>query len=553
MGISPEKVNSCAGTGVIARAGRTACFKILHRTKFCRLVAMLFALAASAHFVSAQEERPQIMPGERKAAQKKDTGPRAIGVLRQGSDGKSTLIPVAILINGKFWDADSYKADPIPMALEPGTVYEAEQAGNSLGLFTIGSALHSRAANASVPWIATGAWHAAGSGPVVKEFKAESTPVGIGSADDAPRLTRNPAAASGSAGTTGANAPAGPTSGTPASTTSPGNSNAPPASTPSGSSDPDAPPRLKKPASPSPDSNPPGQTQPASGQSSPGNNPPDSTKGDSKPASKTAEDRASIPASDSGAAEANRPRLRRGKPAESFADEDIPGYSRPGASTATVASVDKPIASAKDDAKFIPAISDASGPEPHSFTFEFLQDEQGDRLKQMTGLAKDKLHAYMDARIKATTTAASSAPAHAGPNHRAAAVKAAEPVFENVRLVPYDLWSSNQEILVFSAEAHLPPPAADAAPDPAAAIQYSILLVAYPDTYNNLRTLYAGITDKYHLDVTPRLELIDAVDADGDGRGELLFRETSDAGVGWAIYRANADKLWKLFDSLNPE
>ena len=47
------------------------------------------------------------------------------------------------------------------------------------------------------------------------------------------------------------------------------------------------------------------------------------------------------------------------------------------------------------------------------------------------------------------------------------------------------------------------------------------------------------------------MELIDAVDADGDGRGELLFRETSDAGTGWVIYRATADKLWKMFDSLN--
>jgi glucose dehydrogenase len=111
------------------------------------------------------------------------------------------------------------------------------------------------------------------------------------------------------------------------------------------------------------------------------------------------------------------------------------------------------------------------------------------------------------------------------------------------------VWGNNQLVIVLSAEAHFPPvPGATGAPE-----TYSVTLVARTDIYSNLRKLYSGVTDKFHLDVTPRMELIDAVDADGDGRGELLFHETSDAGSGYVIYRATGDKLWKMFDSLAAE
>lgn len=504
---------------------------------------VLACLAAIVPTVVAQDETQEIPVAERKSARKKDAGPRAIAVLRMGDKGKSSLVPIAILIDGKFWDATVYKADPVPMALESGTVYEAERSGSSLGLFTVGSALHSNSPNAQAPWIGTGTWKPTGSEPPKPVLKANITPVGIDSDDAPPRLTHEPAKAA-------------PASTTPASTPAPASSPTATTSSPSGSSDSDEPPRLNRPSSSS--SQPPAGSAP-SGQSSTADQsetksgaPADSKSGQAKPEAKSNDTKSNVPASDSGADEANRPILRRGKPAESFADEDVPGYSKPGATGASSSSAsDGKIVEAKaaqTDVKLIPAISDAAGPIPHPYTFEWIKGEEEDRSKQIIALAKQQVQAYVIAEDRATIT-----PTHPQPSKHTA-IKVKEPLLDNEQVIAYDLWNSNQPIMVLSAQAHLPPPSPGAPHSQVASgLQYSVTLVAYPDIYNNLHVLYSGVTDKFHLDLKPQLDLIDAVDADGDGRGELLFRETTDMGTGWVIYRATADKLYKIFDSLTPE
>ena len=534
MARSPEK--SKAGIKDSAVPKRRFVPRILHRRiSFLRLaISTLVAcfLCSSFHAV-AQEDRPEITPLERKLQKKKDTGPRAIALLQMSDKGKSSLVPIAILINGKFWDASSYKADPVPMALDPGTIYEAEQSGDSLGLFTVGSALHSNAVNAQAPWLATGTWVANGTVASTKGLKAATVPVGMEDTDGPPRLTRN----------SGTNSPSGPPNSTNASAPSP------PPSKPTSSGDGDGPPRLTK-------STPPPSTDPNATQPSPASpkKPPDSSKpadsnpDDTKSVQAKTDTQPKIPVSDSGTPEADRPILRRGKPAESFADEDVPGYSKPGRISSTPAKVAGP-AAPMSDLKLIPAISDAGGPAPHSYIFEWLKGEEGDRQKQMMQMAKDQLHAYLAALKKETIVPKS---AHSAATHHPS--RPAEPIFESVKMVAYDLWNANIPIIVFSATAHMPPAAPSVAHSEFESNQqYSILLVAYPDIYQNLHKLYSGVTDRFHLDVTPRLDLVDAVDADGDGQGELLFRETSDSGTGWIIYRATADKLWKLYDSLSPQ
>src|SRR4051812_3561816 len=325
------------------KSGRPAFWKILHRRIFYRWMALVAVLCVTGSVSSfAQEERPQIVPGERKARKKKDAGPRAVGVLQMTANGKASLVPIAILINGKFWDASAYKADPVPMALDSGTVYEGERAGNSLGLFTVSSALHrnSAADNAQAPWIGAGAWRANGAEPEKKPAKAEAVPVGIDTSEGPPRLTRDTTTKDkrASAAPPPTNAPTG--SGSPSST-------APKSTGSSGSGD--EPPRLSKPAS---SSEPPAGAAPSGGdKTDPG-----------KASESKAENQAKVPASDSGASEGSRPKLRRGKPAESFADEDVPGYSKVGAKPPSGdLSKAGPIATL-GDVQLIPAISDAGGP-----------------------------------------------------------------------------------------------------------------------------------------------------------------------------------------------
>src|SRR5438477_4432693 len=83
-------------------------------------------------------------------------GPRAMGLLQLMPNGKARLIPITILYDGEFYEASAYKAAPVPVALESGTVYEAVSSGVSQGLFTVSNALQG-----NNTWIGEGTWQSA--------------------------------------------------------------------------------------------------------------------------------------------------------------------------------------------------------------------------------------------------------------------------------------------------------------------------------------------------------------------------------------------------------
>jgi hypothetical protein len=76
-------------------------------------------------------------------------------------NGKAHLIPITIMIDGKFYDASAYKAAPVPMALWSETVYEAVHTGVSLGLFTVTGALQRKGSGEATEWMAEGTWQSA--------------------------------------------------------------------------------------------------------------------------------------------------------------------------------------------------------------------------------------------------------------------------------------------------------------------------------------------------------------------------------------------------------
>ena len=74
-----------------------------------------------------------------------------------------------------------------------------------------------------------------------------------------------------------------------------------------------------------------------------------------------------------------------------------------------------------------------------------------------------------------------------------------------------------------------------------------VTLVVQPDLYGNAQVLLKSVTDGAHLDDTPRMRLVDAVDALADNRGELLFELRGATQRQFALYRVLRGQAEKLF------
>jgi len=105
----------------------------------------------------------------------------------------------------------------------------------------------------------------------------------------------------------------------------------------------------------------------------------------------------------------------------------------------------------------------------------------------------------------------------------------------------FDLDFSNSPTLVLDAKLPVAKPGGGI-------FAYFATVVARLDIDGQPIKIFSSVTDSSHLDVYPRLEIIDAVEAEANGRGLLLFRQGSDVGVDYALYRVYPYQMTKVFE-----
>jgi hypothetical protein len=421
------------------------------------------------------------------------------------------LVPVALLIDGHYYDASLYDANPAPMAVEPQTVYEAQSFGEPTGTFTISSP---KQVNGS--WIADGSWtpHLAMdekmSAQAAKDAanKSKNPPskavTTAGGDDSRPVLKRAPGSG-------------GDASGSGSQSTQPTQTNT--------SSDSDRP-VMKRPADDSGSKPTMGPTDDAA--SSTATNTKPQTQADdhdpNRPVMKRSTPTAASPqsgstgmtaqAAASNDSDPNRPTLSR--------------TSKPKPQTTTASDFATPkeaiAAGTAKGAHSYPAISDAGDYRGRPMLYSMSPGERKTQEDQVLKLALDEIRAF--------------AAKHNGP----AIPKTAAITDYDVRA--FDLDYSSSPTIVLSAKLSV----SDSKSNLPAGFTYFATIVARVDINDQPIKIHTSVTDSRHLDAFPRLELIDALDADANGRGDLLFRQYSDTGISYALYRVSPYQLDKVFE-----
>jgi hypothetical protein len=231
----------------------------------------------------------------------------------------------------------------------------------------------------------------------------------------------------------------------------------------------------------------------------------------------------------------DRPTLHYGKPTNSMTEADLPMMK--GLPT---------------DTQQMVAVSDAVNRDPHNFSRPWEDDaERAAVLTKMQKLARAKLAEYVAGAVgsAATTAAVSTTKAGATPAQRpttaaaAAAARrkaaaAAPPPVEllDETLKGYTLSYGGTPTYVYTAHTA----------GNGATLDY-VTVVAQADPTGELKAAISSATDAAHLDRTPRMRLVDAVDVEASNRASLLFELRGEKSRQFGVYRvigARADETF---------
>lgn len=175
------------------------------------------------------------------------------------------------------------------------------------------------------------------------------------------------------------------------------------------------------------------------------------------------------------------------------------------------------------------AVSDPRNHPEHPWTYTWANPE--DELKMKEDLENVARQALGLTPPPAPKTQRVTAKAHAKP-----APPPEPPALTDEKFRVFELAYGSGATMVFSA--HTDGPAKE---------QKFVTLIAQPDLYGNALVLLKSVTDGQHLDETPNMHLIDAVDALADNRGELLFELRGGSQRQFALYRVLRGTAEKIF------
>jgi hypothetical protein len=450
---------------------------------------------------------------------------RAVAVYEWTGDlakpAAARLVPVSLFIDGHLEDAGVYLTQPVPFALQTGNIYSIEEAGRSEGTIDLEYARNVSTHRSATDDNPVTAWFGYGNfKPLPPEPKApalhasEHAPVIVASSDpDRPHfVNRSPAADTSSNG----------------KTTSTSSDSTKPAD-----GDPDRPHMNRR-----------------SGSNS-GSTPPSTSTGDvpaDDPDRPTLRHRdpkqdAQRRKQDSGSAvtgmntslndDPSRPTMRRGKPA--------------GLTTTAELKTLPP------NLHQIAAVSDAANREPHLFAREWATPtERAATVLQFETLAQPRIANYIAINQLTLPPTATPQPTEQKPKttarkstHKNTAAKvspqppAAPPVpLSNEQLTPYTLSYDGPPTFVYTVEA-----------DVAAGGPVYLTLIAQRLPSGDLQVALSSITDATHLDRTPWMRLVDAVDPDAGHRASLLFELRAQSTRQFALYRLTSATAEQIFVS----